>query len=269
MISKEKTILGSAVVLVILAVIVQYSGVLAPQVDSGELSSDGINVTLLTNAGIMIEVDEMRIYIDPIDLPAEYRDKPADAVLITHDHGDHYQYASMNMVQKEDTINVFPAIMDTEIARHDGMGVVPEDEFEIGDIKVTAYYMYTYSPVAETPASHPAESQYTSYIVDIEGFTIFHAGDSKNLDEYEDLTGTINVAMLPLGPGCQTMYEEEVVNVLQEIEPDYFIPIHFTRGANDRFVRSFRRSIESTTECEICNLDYYTTHTFQTEKVEG
>ena len=263
--SKEKTILASAAVLVVLAIVIQYSGILAPQVGSGEIGSEGINVTLLTNAGIMIEVDEMRIYIDPIDLPNEYRDKPADAILITHDHGDHYQYATVNMLQKESTLNIFPAIMDTEIARHDGLGVVPEDAFEIGDIKVTAFYMYTYSPVPGTAASHPRESQYTSYIVDIDGFTIFHAGDSKNLDEYEDLTGAINVAMLPLGPGCQTMYEEEVVNVLQVIEPDYFIPIHFTNGANDRFVRSFGRSIEATTECEICNLDNYMMNTFQTQ----
>ena len=263
--SKEKTILATAAVLVILAVAVQYSGIFAPQVNTGEIGADGINVTLLTNAGIMIEADEMRIYIDPIDLPNEYRDKPADAVLITHDHGDHYQYATVNMLQKEGTLNVFPAIMDTEIARHDGLGVVPEDEFEIGDIKVKAFYMYTYSPIPGTPASHPEESQYTSYIVDIGGFTVFHAGDSKNLDEYEELTGTINVAMLPLGPGCQTMYETEVVNVVQVIEPDYFIPIHFTRGANDRFVRSYGRSIESTTECEICNLDYFTMNTFQTQ----
>ena len=263
--SKERTILASAAVLVVLAVVVQYSGIMAPQVNTGEIGAEGINVTLLTNAGIMIEVDEMRIYIDPIDLPSEYRDKPADAILITHDHGDHYQYATVNMLQKEGTLNVFPEIMDTEIARHDGLGVVPEDEFEIGEIKVKAFYMYTYSPIPGSPASHPEESQYASYIVDIGGFTIFHAGDSKNLDEYEELTGTINVAMLPLGPGCQTMYETEVVNVVQVIEPDYFIPIHFTRGANDRFVRSYGRSIESTTECEICNLDYFTMNTFQTQ----
>lgn len=260
---KEKAFLGSGVVLVVAVLVSQYTGFPGINVNTGSISADGINVTLLNNAGVMIEAGDTRIYIDPIDLPSEYRDKPADAILITHDHGDHYQYATVNMLQKEGTLNVFPAIMDTEIERHDGLGVVPEDEFEIGDIRVTAYYMYTYSPVAGTPASHPSESQFTSYIVDIDGFTIFHAGDSKNLDEYEDLTGTINVAMLPLGPGCQTMFETEVVNVVQVIEPDYFIPLHFTVGANDQFVRSYGRSIESTTECEICNLDHYTTNTFE------
>ena len=257
--------LGAGAILVIAILAYQYMGYPSGIVNTGSIGAEGVNVTLLSNAGVLIEADDLRIYIDPIDLPNEYRDKPADAILITHDHGDHYQYATVNMLQKEGTLNVFPEIMDTEIARHDGLGVVPEDEFDIGDIRVRAFYMYTFSPIPGTPASHPEESQYTSYIVDIGGFTIFHAGDSKNLDEYEELTGTINVAMLPLGPGCQTMYEEEVVNVLQVIEPDYFIPIHFTNGANDRFVRSFGRSIEATTECEICNLDNYMMNTFQTQ----
>ena len=260
---KEKTILGSGAVLVIAVLVFQYIGAPGIDVNTGSVNSGGVNVTLLSNAGVMIEADDTRIYIDPIDLPNEYRDKPADAILITHDHGDHYQYATIYMLQKEGTVNVFPAIMDTEIARHDGIGVVPEDEVELGDIKITAYYMYTYSSVPGATATHPEESQFTSYIVDIDGFTIFHAGDSKNLDEYEDLTGTINVAMLPLGPGCQTMYETEVVNVLQVIEPDYFIPIHFTVGVNDQFVSRFGGSIRATTECEICNLDHFTTNTFQ------
>jgi L-ascorbate metabolism protein UlaG (beta-lactamase superfamily) len=262
---KEKTILGSCAALVIVAVVLQYVwNPFAPASTlSGVVGPEGINVTLLTNAGIMIEADGVRIYIDPIDLPQEYREKPADAILITHDHGDHYQYSTINMLQKEDTLNVFPAIMDTEIARHDGMGVVPEDEFNIGDIRVTAYYMYTYSPDGSMAASHPRESQYTSYIVDIDGFTIFHAGDSKNLDEYTELTGTISVACLPLGPGCQTMCDSELVDVVSVIQPDYMIPIHYTQDSYRSFNSVYKRSIESN-ECTVCSLENFSTHTFTT-----
>ena len=261
--TREKTILGSGAALVIIALVLQYSGYLAP-ISTGEETTGGVNITLLTNAGIMIETSDTRIYIDPIDLPQTYRDKPADAVLITHDHGDHYQYASINMIQKEGTVNVFPAIMESEIARHDGLGVIPEDEFEIGDIKVTAYYMYTFSPDGSIEASHPRESQYTSYIVDIDGFTIFHSGDSKNLSEYEDLKGTINVACLPLGPGCQTMCDTEVVDVVRVLEPDYMIPIHYTEDSFRRFNSIYKRSVESLTDCEPCMLEEYTTQGFDT-----
>jgi L-ascorbate metabolism protein UlaG (beta-lactamase superfamily) len=261
-ITRENVAIGAVVALLIIVVVIdtRETQSIPMQGMVGEIEGD-IVVTLLNNAGVMIEVDDKRIYIDPFDIPDTYADYPADAVLITHDHGDHYQYSTVNMLQKENTLNVFPSIMDTEIARHDGIGVVPEDEFMIGDIKVTAYYMYTFSAQG-FDASHPQESQFTSYIVDIGGFTIFHGGDTKNIPEYNDITGTIDVAMLPLGPGCQSMAEEEVVAALDEIDPDYFIPLHFTSGQNDQFCSQFRNSIEALTDCEICNLDNFETHSF-------
>ena len=40
--------------------------------------SDTIVLTLLENAGVMIEADGMRIYVDPINLPSNYSSLPAD-----------------------------------------------------------------------------------------------------------------------------------------------------------------------------------------------
>ena len=262
---RQRVILGSGAALVLIVILVQYRGFqVNQQADVVQEQDNWVNVTLLMNAGVMIEARGMRIYIDPIELPPEYGDSPADLVLITHSHGDHYQRSTVDMLQKEGTVNVFPEIMSAEIARHDGVGVDPEDELEFGPIKVTAFYMYTFSPVAGQAASHPAESNFTSYIVDVDGFTVFHAGDSKNLPEYGELSGEIDVAMLPLGPGCQTMADMEVVAVIRVIEPAYFIPIHFTEGNNDIFVSRYGSSIESSTECEVCNLDHFTTHAFET-----
>lgn len=265
--TRDKTLLGAGLVIVVVAVVMQFSGNLMQfsdnSPDENSDTSEGVVLTLLTNAGVIIEAGGMRIYIDPIDLPSEYGDSPADAILITHEHGDHYQQSTIRMLQKEGTVNVFPEIMEDEIERHDGTGVVPGDEVTVGSITVTAFSMYTFSPTGTDPATHPAESNYTGYIVDIDGFTIFHAGDSKNIPEYEELTGTIDVALLPLGPGCQTMAGYEVVEAIRVIEPGYFVPIHFAEGDNDQFVSSYRTTIESSTECEICNLDHYTSNTFE------
>jgi L-ascorbate metabolism protein UlaG (beta-lactamase superfamily) len=256
---KEKTILGSFGVLVVIALVVQYSGILS---SPSSPETGQITVTLLKNAGIMIETGDKRIYIDPIDLPEEYRDKPADAVLITHDHSDHYQITSIEKIQKEDTVNVFPEIMRTAINLFDGVGVAPGDVFMVGDIKVTAFYMYTFSPDGSTPASHPIESHYTSYIVDIGDFRIFHAGDSKNIPEYIQLTDTIDVACLPLGPGCQTMCNDEVVDVVKVIKPSYMIPIHYTAESYNTFDRIYKRQVEP--DCAVCSLPEFTSYTFET-----
>lgn len=223
--------------------------------------TDSITVTLLENAGVLIEVDDTRIYIDPINLLlTDYADLAADAILITHPHGDHYDPATINALQKDGTLNVFPSNMSSEIALHDGFGVSPEDHFTVGDISITAFYMYTF-PVDPFPASHPQEANWTSYIVDIDGFTLFHAGDSKSLDEYAALAGTIDVALLPLGPGCQTMADYEIIDALGTLEAKYFIPIHFEGDACSTFISSYDTSL-SIIDCEPIALAHFTSYVF-------
>lgn len=205
-----------------------------------------VNITLLGNAGVMLESKGIRIFIDPINLTDNYNEMPADYILITHDHLDHYQSDVIEMLQKESTVNFFPNIMVDAIALFDGEGVNPGELFTYEEVIIETFYMYT-------GISHPMSSNYTSYIVDFDGFTIFHAGDSGNIIEYAQLTGRIDVAMLPLGPGCQTMTDMAVVDVLETIDPEYFIPIHYTEDFKELFLTFYGGYI---TNCEICNLAY-------------
>lgn len=217
-----------------------------------------VHFTLLENAGVMIEADGVRVYVDPISLPAHYENLPADIVLVTHPHGDHYEMVSINLIQHESTVNIFPASMTTEITVHDGQGVEPLDELQIGPVSITAFFMYTFD-VGGGEATHPQENNWTSYIIEIGGVTFFHAGDSKNIPEYSQLTGTIDVAMLPLGPGCQTMANEEVIDALEVIQPRYFVPIHYAEGANIEWLNTYASQC---TMCQIISLAYWQPTTF-------
>jgi len=229
-----------------------------------EPEDTSIKLTLLDNAGVMIEAKGLRIYVDPIELPASYADLPADAVLITHPHGDHYNNTCIEMLQKETTVNVFPANMTTEVAAHSATGVNPLDTVQVGDITITAFYMYTEIWIdGERFASHPSEANWTSYLIDIDGFTIFHAGDSKNITEYEDITGQVDVALLPLGPGCQAMTNEEVVDAIDKLQPTYFIPIHSTLVSIELFVLQFEDDITACSDCTIITLNDFESHTFE------
>ena len=91
-----------------------------------------IEFTLLYNAGVMIEAKGVRIYIDPYNLPSNQSDYPADAVLVTHDHGDHCSSTMLNLIEKEDTQFYFPAIMTSFISWYNGTAVKPGDTFNIG-----------------------------------------------------------------------------------------------------------------------------------------
>jgi L-ascorbate metabolism protein UlaG (beta-lactamase superfamily) len=211
----------------------------------------------------MIEADGLRIYIDPIELPSNYSTLPADAVLITHPHGDHYNRTIIDMLQKESTVNIMPSNMSAEVVLHDAIGVVPGDTVMVGDINITAFYMYTTAPEGYEP-SHPPEANWTSYLIDIHGFTIFHAGDSKNITEYNQLTGKVDVALLPLGPGCQSMTGLEVVDAIGKLQPQYFIPIHTTNYSAQSFVNAYEDEIaEVAPGCHPFSLNHFTSYTFE------
>ena len=242
---------------VIISALVITSGVVIAAVVLTQ--NDGIKVKLLENAGVMIEYDDTRIYIDPFYLPSSYSDYPADAILITHDHGDHYDSTSIDLIKKGDTDFYFPAIMSAEALLYDATPVVPEDTFTVNNFNVTCFYMYTMP--GSPDSSHPKSSNYTSYIIEIEDFTIFHAGDSWNIVEYEQLAGEIDLVLLPLGPGCQTMTEADVVTVIETINPRYFIPIHFTDEGKESFIDGYKDDVEDC-GCKLINLEYFHSKTF-------
>lgn len=247
-------------IIISLGVIFAVTAIVVPSVVVPLRNNSTISFKLLYNAGVMIETQDTRIYVDPYSLDYSYEDLDADIILITHPHGDHYDPASLNLLDKEDTIYIMPENMTTELSLRDGIGVNPGDELEFGSIKITAFYMYTL-PVDIYPASHPKAANWTSYIIDIDGFTFFHAGDSKNIAEYSQLTGLIDVALLPLGPGCQTMTDMEVVNALNTIESQYFIPIHYVWSAWQTFIANYGSYVMS--ECQIIHLEYWESYEFE------
>ena len=212
-------------------------------------NSNGVYIQLLDNAGVMIEAEGLRIYIDPYNLPPQYQFYPADAILITHPHFDHYQPEAVNMLQKSGTMNVFPAIMTAEIELHSGIGVNPEDQFQVGSIDVTAFYLYTSS-------NHPRSSNWTSFIIDINGFTIFHGGDSETIEEYAELAGLIDVAILPY---YILIEPEDIVEAVEIIEPDYLIIMHWTQFRKDEFIDTYGPTIG---ECEVLDLNYFDSYSF-------
>lgn len=258
-------IIISSIVIVTVAIVTPTTLYLMKNQDS--TPSTDIKFTLLYNAGVMIEVDDVRIYIDPFDIPqSTYSSLLADVILITHSHGDHYQESTIDFLITDETLCVFPEIMTSAIATYDALGVVPGDSFLVGDINITCFYMYTFAPVGST-SSHPLTSNFTSYIINIDGFTFFHAGDSSNIPEYTQLNGLINVALLPLGPGCQTMTGIDVVNAIDTIRPAYFIPIHYSVGVDVGFVLDYSDAIGNL-DCEIIHLAYFESHVFNGTNTE-
>ena len=72
----------------------------------------------------------------------------------------------------------------------------------------------------------------------------------------------MDVALLPLGPGCQTMCNMDVVDAIGTISPDCFIPIHYADDMKTAFIAVFSTFIENY-DCEIIDLDYWGSYQFK------
>lgn len=226
-----------------------------------------IALKLLNNAGVMIEVDDVRIYIDPLYIPSNYTELPADVILITHDHGDHYSPSDIRDIITNDTLFICPENMTHAIDRFNGTGVTPGDSNMFGDINITAFDLYVPDYPSGLPTFHPQSANWTSFLIEIDGFTIYHAGDNKYIPEYEQLTGKIDVAFLPIyfDPGFGALNESllPIVEAIDMIQPTIVIPTHFTDLNREIFIDEYCILIENTVT-EVLNLSYFTTVVYET-----
>ena len=254
---------GIVIVLVIVASII----VALPFLNNPPTTdSNSIEFTLLYNAGVIIEVGGTCIYIDPYNLTEDFTYPQADAILVTHGHRDHFDESAIEMLQTEDTVIVFPAIYSNYIDEYNGVGVNPEDQIQVGPFNITAFYMYESERQGITTVGHYRQNNYTSYIVEYNGFSFFHTGDANTAEEYDMITGQIDVGLFPLYWHYFYNLGSEIVNMTRAIMPRYFVPMHFLiEEDRDSFLLEYSEEIETIIEDEIVSLDYYETFTFEIE----
>ncbi|MHA1926256.1 MAG: MBL fold metallo-hydrolase [Candidatus Thorarchaeota archaeon] len=233
--------------------------------------AEEVKITLLNVAGVMIEAKGMRIYIDPYAIPDNYTELPADIILVTHSHFDHYSLLDIRDIETNDTVFIFPENMTVEIERHNAIGLEPGESHQVDDINITAFYMYTLDRPS-FPSSHPKETNWTSYIIDIDGFKIFHAGDAKYMAEYEGLTEVIDIAFLPIywdgAMGLIDVSLSPIVEVVETIRPKNLVPTHYNTFENDTFISDYSLQIENA-GCTILNLAFFESFTFTVDDNES
>ncbi|RCV63957.1 L-ascorbate metabolism protein UlaG, beta-lactamase superfamily [Methanophagales archaeon] len=167
---------------------------------------------------------------DPIDgLPEEL--EKADVILITHHHKDHCKSVTVNRLKDADTLVVAPKHCIKELGK-DIRVIAPGDEISFCDITIKAVDAYNTEQGSSTRKVHH-KGDCVSYLMTVEGKTIYHAGDTDYIPEMREL-GKVDVALLPIG-GTFTTNIQEAVEAAIAIKPGIAIPMHRLKADPEEF----------------------------------
>lgn len=181
---------------------------------------------------------------DPIDgLPEKDLEK-ADVILVTHHHKDHCKGVTVNRVRKKDTLVIAPKRCVKELGR-DITVIKAEKEIEIYKIRIKAVEAYNREKKNKTKIAHK-KGIGVGYVINIEGKSIYHAGDTDLIPEMDNL-GKVDIALLPVGNRDFTMNVTEAVQATIRIKPKVVIPMH----RFDADLEEFKKQIECKSDIEV------------------
>ena len=223
-----------------------------------------MDIRFLGHAAFALEHDGTTLLIDPFltgnpVAAASADDVAADAILLTHGHGDHFG----------DTLAIAkrtgaPVVAITEIA-----GELAEEGIESNDINIGGTAEYDWGTVQLTPAFHTSTtpkgtvSLPAGMVIEFGDKRIYHLGDTAL---FSDLAlpkrrGRLDVALMCIG-GHYTMDRFDAVVAAEFVGADQIIPCHYnTFPAVEADAQAFKADVQNAGYSEVVVLEPGGVHT--------
>ena len=163
--------------------------------------------------------DERTIYVDPWGTTRD--EPPADVILITHAHHDHFCADEIEWLSNASTHLVAPHDVAADL-RGNVTAVAPGESHEVAGLRCTT--VPAYNVREEALDFHPQRNRWVGYILEFGGFSYYHAGDTDHAPELSDVR--TDVALLPIG-GHFTMDAKEAGGMARAISPRLAVPMHY------------------------------------------
>ena len=160
------------------------------------------------NAHSSIRIGASRtIYVDPFQLTEEKHD--ADFILFTHPHYDHLSPEDFKKAAKPGTVYVIPEsarkeALEAGVPGQHLLTIQPGEDMEIPGLMIEAV------PAWNTRPYHQEIFRWLGYIIHIDGWKIYVAGDTDITEENKKVK--CDIALIPIG-GTYTMTKEEENNI--------------------------------------------------------
>jgi L-ascorbate metabolism protein UlaG (beta-lactamase superfamily) len=201
--------------------------------DTIETTSGELVITFIGHGSLMFNYNNKIIYADPYGKLADYSSMPkADLILVTHNHGDHFDIESINKISNENT-----QIILTEICSEKYSKCIIMKNGELKNVDgINIEAVPTYNIVNKRNNGNPyhPKGEGNGYVITFGDKQVYIAGDTENIPEMKNLNG-IDIAFVPMNLPY-TMTPEMTANAIEMINPKIFYPYHFGKSDTDKLV---------------------------------
>lgn len=205
----------------------------------GQIEFRGVRIARLNHAAFKLEGGGKVIYVDPFQLT--FSPKDGDIVVCTHDHYDHCSIEDIQKVIKPSGIIIASVNCGSKlkVLRNEVKLLNPHDQLSIDHITVTAVPAYNVGK-----RYHPKDYKGIGVVIEVAGVRIYHAGDTDLIPEMDNLSGKVDVALVPVS-GVYVMDVEEAIEAVKRIRPVLAIPMHYGAIVGEpRHAERFRQGLQ-------------------------
>ena len=192
-----------------------------PNVESFKAKGGTVDINCISHGSISVTYKDYIIQIDPVGgRNADYSSfQKADLILITHEHGDHLNKETIEMLTKDDTRLIANGKSQAQL----GYGEVMANGQSVTVGKgITVEATPAYNTTEGRAQSHP-KGNGNGYLLTLGGLRVFVSGD---IEEYAQLND-IDVAFLSANQPY-TMTVEQCIHAAQVIKPKVLVPYHLS-----------------------------------------
>ena len=191
-----------------------------------EFKTDGgvILIHPVSHASFVMETPAGTIYVDPVGDAAQYEAFPAaDLILITHEHGDHYNADTLAALKGDATHVIANPAVAGMIGDADHVEAIANGEStEWNGVGIEA--LGAYNITEERLNFHP-KGRDNGYVLTIDGHRTYISADTEDHEEMRALRD-IDLAFVCMNLPF-TMDAAAAASAVSEIKPSFVYPYHY------------------------------------------